>query len=351
MIVNLLGHAVPYEIAENILLRLDANTIRNIGKDNIPDDIWWKKYHATIKEAADAGNLIGVKYLATKHNAYDALLISIKHKHMDIIEYLIEQYDNVRVNDNKIIHYIAKHGQLEIVKYFVKKQKLTQNSLGIVLCLSAEYSHLNTVKYLAEECGINVHEHNELALRDSTRNGHFEVVKYLIDIHRVDIHAYYNETLQYAIQNGHLEILKYLIAYCTCTNRPWKRYLISSCRNGHLELVKCLFEYCDDYYGDALVCSAEYGKLDIVKYIIDCKITCANKDAALLEAATEGHLDVVKFLCECGANSSTLNIDALRKSAQNYGVGVQAIVNCDASAWIANGRNRCLAVVNYLSNL
>lgn len=69
--------------------------------------------------------------------------------------------------------------------------------------------------------------------------------------------------------------------------------------------------------GVVLVWAATYGKLEILKYLIKCKISFFWGNFSLVKAAEKGHLEVVEFLLEQGANINALNKGALKRAIAN----------------------------------
>ena len=110
----------------SILASLDSDKIRQLGRDNVPDDIWLIKKDKTAEEAAKCGNLIGLKYF-------------------------IDQGMDIHANDDAALRRASEYGHLFMVKYLV----------GL---------------------GANIHANSDEALEISTKNGHSDVAKYLVGL-------------------------------------------------------------------------------------------------------------------------------------------------------------------------
>ncbi len=87
--------------------------------------------------------------------------------------------------------------------------------------------------------------------------------------------------------------------------------LVSVCKAGYLDIAKYLLENTkakkegydlSGYYGEALIGAANYGRLELTKYLIESltyeerRSLSNNNTTALISACWNGHLDVVQYL-------------------------------------------------------
>jgi hypothetical protein len=141
-----------------ILMKFSTKEIRSIGKDGVPEYVWWRKCHETPEEAAKAGNLIGMIYLL----------------------------DNTKIMDS--IDYIG------------------------ILLIGIEYGHLQIVRYFIEECGINVDIDSGYLLLHSVKSGHLPIVEYLVG-KGANVRRHFNEGLRICAEKDNKKVFKYLMDY------------------------------------------------------------------------------------------------------------------------------------------
>jgi methenyltetrahydromethanopterin cyclohydrolase len=145
---------LPCELKEKIMIHLDTCAVRMIGEDTVPERTWQLKCHATIKEAIDNGNLIGLKWIIksqgktiTKEDLKEAVILGAENNYPEIVEYLIKEC-GVDVTD--------------------------------VLLLCARDNHYNTFKHLVEECCANIYQYKQACLLLSAQRGYVKIVEYLV---------------------------------------------------------------------------------------------------------------------------------------------------------------------------
>src|SRR6185369_2961863 len=94
--------------------------------------------------------------------------------------------------------------------------------------------------------------------------------------------------------------------------------LLQACKSGNIIGVQYLIEHEYEYDYLAICIAAEYGHIEIVKYLFergaDIRIY---SDMALRYSAQNGHLQVVKYLIENGAYVHAINDSSLCYSAEN----------------------------------
>lgn len=214
---------LPYELNIMILMHLDIDDICMIGEDKIPEYVLERKKHKTLREAAEKGNLIGVKYLIDtgidKGDINYALHASIIHGNLDIVWYLIKKHGaNVHGTSYRTLQMCILYGYLDVVKYLIEKLNInitgnatTGNSFTILL--SAANGHIEMVKYLVEHGSGTIRIDSDHALLLSANRGHLSVVKYLVEKCGANIHAYGNTILTKCYKHGHQDIVEYLLEH------------------------------------------------------------------------------------------------------------------------------------------
>ena len=127
---------------------------------------------------------------------------------------------------------------------------------------SAELGRLDMVKFLIEECGANPHTGEEEPLIWAAGEGQLEVVKYLVEEHHADIHAQNDEALIRSAGEGYLEVVKYLVERGAAIN---EEALKVSAHSGWLGVVKYLVEQGAIPTKEDLIRSADF--LEVVEYL------------------------------------------------------------------------------------
>jgi|SRR6185369_13248932 hypothetical protein len=136
----------------DILISLDSEHIRKLGRDNIPDYIWLIKKDKDIGEAATHGNLIGVKHfidLGTNiHTDNDiALRRSAENGHLFMVKYLVEQHGAaVDANNNEAVQLSTKNGHLQVSNYLVEHGAIANIDDEAA---QSNIDYLETMNYLA----------------------------------------------------------------------------------------------------------------------------------------------------------------------------------------------------------
>ena len=161
---------------------------------------------------------------------------------------------------------------------FKEIEALIRNDIDInyVLLYAAKKGYSNIVKWSIEK-GADISTKNDAVLKFYINRVDLEMIEWLID-HGVDIYNNINYAMRISVLNRYSDIIKWLIK-----NTIVLEYYI---KLDDLKMVKYLIEHGAD--GDyALNVSAEYGRLNIVKNIVENN-TNVDKNAALHIAINRG---------------------------------------------------------------
>jgi hypothetical protein len=146
---------------------------------------------------------------------------------------------------------------------------------------------------------------DEELLEISSEKGYLPIIVIIIEKNIVDIHKNNDEAFQNAAEYGHLDVVKYLVKGPETQDprRPW-----------HPADIHTNNDYSLRY-------AALNGNLNVVKYLIECGADIhAYNDEALRCAAYNSHLDVVKYLIKNGADIHVDN-GILLDNAKRKGYG------------------------------
>lgn len=204
---------------------------------------------ATVDEkclynASYSGKLDMIRYLVETFNLQvnDEMLCSaVKNKHMDCVEYLLEQGADVNgygeFDRTPLIYAIKEKPNLEMVKFLVEHGADVNKEDGLSttpLINAAYWKSLDIVKYLVEN-GADVNKNKEngtTPLYNASRVLCIDIVKYLVE-HGADVNKKMdNKTLLYSIMKRETysnpntitlraDIVKFLLengAKCECDN-------------------------------------------------------------------------------------------------------------------------------------
>ena len=241
-------------------------------------------------------------------------------------------------------------GMMHEIKLWMKSVNEPFEDKDNALVYSARYGKLDFVEYLLA-AGTDVHADNDNALRWASYNGHTEVVKVLLAA-GANVHADNDGALRLASDKGHTEVVKVLLAADANVHAGIDYALRWASYYRHTEVVKVLKDHIakekrkkvkeslnekftqdsdpiEDmgigieeklkkfakkqnidnyatsirtYYDVLLAYAAEYGELELVKYLLKQKNADIHvvDDFPLRYAVMNGHYDIVKYLLNNG---------------------------------------------------
>jgi ankyrin repeat protein len=108
----------------------------------------------------------------------EKLLKAIGEGNLEEVEELFRQGADVHLDYEYALKLAERNGHLNIIEYLVSKGASVNDDL---LFFAALDGYLDIVKYLAEH-GVNIHAHDNIALRVAESNSHLDVVEYLKSI-------------------------------------------------------------------------------------------------------------------------------------------------------------------------
>ena len=185
-------------------------------------------------------------------------------------------------NEKYIFHFLD-HGIYlrEVTVPINAKCRLIHNSdsskwVSNKIILGKKYllSDIKTFEYLIE-CGSDIHDYNDMALRWASKHGYYDIVDLLIR-NGANIHALNDSALRSASINGHIDIVQLLINKGANLHANQDEALRRACRNGYISVVKILIENG-----------------------ADVRAKC---DSAFRWASLNSHKDIVQLLSQNGAN-------------------------------------------------
>lgn len=206
-------------------------------------------------------------------------------KEFNFIEFLIKmlifQYlQNHQTEDNDL-EKLIECNKYEFLKYLINKNDiLNHNDILLLACI---HGHLDMVKYLINQ-GVDIYfEHEDIdadgadkmnILLIASYKGHLHIVTYLIRNQNMDPHMQYNAPLVWACAYGRLNVVKYLIEEEQTEDLDIHidndNLIVQACISGNLELVKYLIDKGLDIHinNDSVLCEATKN-LEFFKYLVE----------------------------------------------------------------------------------
>jgi len=223
--------------------------------------------------------------------------------------------------------------------------------------LAAHEGHVALVRYLCDlpvNVGIDPAANDNDALSNAAMYEHEDVVRLLCELplHRgVDPAENHNQALRWAAWKGHIGIVR-----CLCELPPQRGVDPTDCaemecnamqivaQEGHVEVMRYLCQRGMEFVGDlnqALEKAAEYGQLDMVRYLCELDFD-QDLNATLEAAAAEGHLNVVRYLFELPTRSESSSVNVATGSSSTVGgstasAGSVSVTVGDSGAGVSGG--------------
>jgi len=189
---------------------------------------------------------------------------------------------------------------------------------------AAYRGRLDKVKYLMEKFDRETTRVLHSTLNMAAMQGHLDVVRYLIESRDFDMDS--PELLSSAVSGGNLALIKYLVEERGYKNKITaviaRQILHMAVASGHVGVMEYLQKLIKTRYGvghQAFGHAAASGRLDMLKYCVNNDLLAPEHKDFILEgglcsSAERGKLDVVKYIVEeCGF---TLHDDRADKALQ-----------------------------------
>ncbi|AEX61930.1 putative ankyrin repeat protein [Megavirus courdo7] len=338
--IDLLEYLDDYAVEDHCINDNDDNDDDNDDNDDDDDDNdddnndnhidHYNKYDKKYDYDYNYDHLVEHSYGYVSDIEY-----AIKYQQIDTIKYLLN-------NDNKLkryyynFRYACKIGNLEIVKYMYENGWNYNDCIDSGLCSACKYNHMNIIEFLIS-CLPESHKKDSEILCSAIESDNTEIIQYLISL-GWDVTAKKNAAMVRAAQKKNFAMIKYLISlgakynrnvlYHSCENIEIVKYLFTQnieitdkdrygiddiCKSGYLDALEILAE--NDHNkiikknaGDLIYTAAEYGHLDIVKYLVSIKPKIAKDNCGAIRIAfINCHLDVVKYLISVGTSAKKIN--------------------------------------------
>jgi ankyrin repeat protein len=278
--MKFLSNIFPEEIVDQILLYLSTDDILKLGKENVSEYVWLRKKDKTIIQAYKNKNPIGIKY----HLSHS---ISTDLDDKEVFEFAMCE-EHIHPDGKTRIICADHYERLDLVKILLEHHPLYSKN-GFLTSTNL-YNYSPFIKAFPKE-GISIFYKDTYKLIESIINNDIKNVKYLVEEQVVDVYAYNRTIFMIAVQNRSLEIIRYL--FTNDTVRKESADYISSI---NYTLLK----------------SAEYGYLDIVKFLLEQGADIhLNLNNPLSWSAVNNYPEIVNLLLLNGADANFRGSESL----------------------------------------
>jgi ankyrin repeat protein len=247
------------------------------------------------------------------------LLIACRHKHHEVVKYLLEHsplYQTEEAKQMRQIHIetalwqVCERGDSDMTRYLCSLiHPLEIANLHALMFLSCREGHLEVFKLLVSELDalptiIGPDGFSPLFI--SCIRGHLPIVRYLalelkLDLQVTDF-SIDATPLHFACAQGQLEVVKFLVeeagASVTAKDKFSRTPTWTACALGHTDVVRYLFEIPNAVDVDSAPIEAvcKSGNVEMVKFLIQHAPINQQKLFQLLHLASQdGDLEMVSF--------------------------------------------------------
>ena len=257
-----------------------------------------------------------------------ALLEACRGGKLDIVQYLVSSFSvgfNFIYEDGNSLLHLACYGKLDLVQYLVSLPSVAdivniKNHEGCTpLHIACGYSgNLDIIQCLVSLYSVDMNitaNDGYTPLHTACKWGKLDIVKFLVSSSLVNVNvkdSFGNTPLHTACCHRKVDIIEYLLSLSTVDvninfhDMESVGYLISQAIfHNRLNILKFItFSFSGDmnvYHSTPLHTACQYGKLDIVKFLVslpsvDVNSKTSTGDTPLHTACEFDKLDIVKFL-------------------------------------------------------
>ncbi|KAF8771011.1 Serine/threonine-protein phosphatase 6 like protein [Argiope bruennichi] len=275
----------------------------------------------------------GAQVDVENESGFTPLCFAVENNDKETVEMLINNGANIYANDGYPLFFAFYNGFHDLVEIFLLNENFEINKKIFTditpLHIAAKLGHRIIVETLINKKNADVNAvtaiDNATPLHWAASEGAIEVVKILLKkkakINARSVDGY--TPLHLAVYSGHITVVKLLIesgANVNIADYKNRTAIELAVAHGKLEIVKMLSELkrinIHDKANDGLSLlhiAAQFGRLDIMKYLIEKGIDISSENDAGTKsihfAARDGHKDIVQFLLDLDPNGKHLTVD------------------------------------------
>ncbi len=170
---------IGFHVTANVFEAAGKSGNLNLVKYLITPDVPEEQIVNILKGAIEAGNINIVEFL-DRDIPNNALLVAAKGGNIEMVEYLLNNYD-IDINEDNFVNAASESGNLELVKYFVKLGADPHLDEDFALVSAAASGNVDVLKYLVE-LNLNLEQGRNYATSLSiipAAKGYLNIIKYL----------------------------------------------------------------------------------------------------------------------------------------------------------------------------
>ena len=231
----------------------------------------------------DINHTKSISYYIRKKKWNEAMVIAIKEKKYDIINFLLEKgADNL----DEFLKISVQNNELNLIHKFVKLDADLTPGIDTAIIT-------NNMKFIEIFISYGMVDWNECLLT-AAMVGNIQLIKFFIDKGADN----QNAAIINSVSNGHIDAVKFFIECLKC--QDFQEYVHIAIQNDQISLVNFIItEYLPTYNNNiGLKQAAYYGKINMVKYFVKNGANAFNEH--IEDAVHGGNLDLVKYFIDCG---------------------------------------------------
>ncbi|KAI1235231.1 hypothetical protein IHE44_0002871, partial [Lamprotornis superbus] len=314
----LLDHDVPVDDEDSVQRRLSLHVLQmcSFGMSALLLSAWFGHLRV-LQILVNAG----AKINRVNRNGRNLLHCAAQRGHIQIMEFIMEDLDDVCVDetdktDRTAFHLAAEYGQLEVVEFLIRlgcSHSAKDKEENTALHLAAKNGHLSVLEKIID-VGVDLDEKNSeglTALHLAAEGGHSLCVKLLVEA-GADINAQTQKKmncLHYAALHGYEEIARILMdagIHTDALNHQNASATHIAVLQNFPDMVKlfisaeCDLDIPDNRQQTSLHIAAEHGRQDIAEMIliagVNLKLTDKQGKTSLDVAARGNHIILVDMI-------------------------------------------------------
>lgn len=266
-------------------------------------------YSVIMRETEKVKKLIqsGIDVNKQTYDGNTALMIAISDNNVDIVKILLEVSNTEIENENNETALMIATGRNDLIELVLQYANPNyQNKFGRTALMNT--TNLDIINLLIKHgADVNIQDNNGYtALMIAVITGYLEHVNLLLSFANPNLLNNYNQTALYFASNN-IEIVQSLLKFGADVNNG-SSALIPAIVFGRLDIVKLLIDSEISPNG-GLFNACHRNNFQIVRYLLSLNIYTDEKDRSLLLVSNRCNIEIAKLLLENGADPNVYDED------------------------------------------